>query len=150
MISVLLVILGGFALPAQAAERGAKAQLVGSTLAGLPAKADVRLDLTGQETLVLGIAKTELRIPYAKINTIEYGQSVSRRYAAAVLISPVLLLSKTRKHYVTLGYVNEAGGQEAIVFRVDKGDIRPVLAGLEARTGRRIEYQDNEARKSGR
>jgi hypothetical protein len=35
------------------------------------------------------------------------------------------------------------------VFRVGKGDIRPVLAALEARTGRRVEYQDDNARKNG-
>jgi hypothetical protein len=33
---------------------------------------------------------------------------------------------------------------------VEKGDIRTVLASLEARTGRRIEYQDDEARKGNR
>jgi len=75
---------------------------------------------------------------------------VSRRYAAAILISPLLLLSKSRRHYVTLGYVDEAGIQQALVFRVEKGDIRMVLASLEARTGRRVEYQDDEARKSGK
>jgi hypothetical protein len=75
---------------------------------------------------------------------------VSRRYAEAILISPVLLLSKSRKHFVTLGYQDEAGKQQALVLRVEKGDIRTVLASLEARTGRRIEYQDSEARKAGR
>ena len=80
----------------------------------------------------------------------EYGQNVSRRYAAAILISPMLLLSKSRKHFVTLGYVDAEGKQQALVFRVDKGDIRSVLTGLEARTGRRVEYQDDEARKAGK
>ena len=94
--------------------------------------------------------KTELTIAYQKINTIEYGQSVSRRYAAAILISPVLLLSKTRKHFVTLGYTDADGRQQALVFRVQKGDIRSLLAALEARTGRRIEYQDDDARKAGK
>jgi hypothetical protein len=66
------------------------------------------------------------------------------------LISPVLLLSKSRKHFVTIGYADAAGEQQALVFRVGKHDIRSVLASLEARTGRRVEYQDNEARKAGR
>jgi hypothetical protein len=70
--------------------------------------------------------------------------------AAAVLISPVFLLSKTRKHFVTLGFVDEAGRQQALVLRVGKGDIRSVLAGLEARTGRRIEFLDDNARKAGK
>jgi hypothetical protein len=37
-----------------------------------------------------------------------------------------------------------------LVFRVEKGDVRPVLAALEARSGRRIEFQDDEARKAGK
>jgi len=64
-----------------------------------------------------------------------------------VLISPVLLLSKARKHFVTIGYLDGDGRQQALVLRVEKGDIRWVLASLEARTGRRIDYQDDEARK---
>jgi hypothetical protein len=75
---------------------------------------------------------------------------VSRRYAEAILLSPVFLLSKSRKHFVTVGYADADGKQQALVFRVEKGDIRSVLAALEARTGRRVEYQDQEARKAGK
>jgi len=92
----------------------------------------------------------EIHVAFHKVNTLEYGQTVSRRYAAAVLVSPLLLLSKARKHFVTVGYVDSEGRQQVVVFRVEKGDIRPVLAGLEARTGRRVEYQDDEARKAGK
>jgi hypothetical protein len=100
--------------------------------------------------MLLRAGKSELRVSYQKVNTLEYGQTVSRRYAAAVLISPVLLLSKARKHFVTLGYTDSEGKQQALVLRVDKGDVRSVLAGLEARTGRRVEFTDDEARKAGK
>jgi hypothetical protein len=124
--------------------------VAGGTAPGVAVKSKVWLDLTNAEVLVVRFSKTEFRIPYHKVNTLEYGQNVSRRYAAAVLISPMLLLSKSHKHFVTLGYVDEGGRQQALVLRVDKGDIRGVLTGLEARTGRRIEYQDDEARKAGK
>ena len=114
---------------------------------GIAAKSSARLDLTGGETLLFRAGGAEIRIDYRKINTLEYGQSVSRRYAQAVLISPLLIMSKSRKHFVTIGYVDREGRQQAVVFRVEKGDIRMVLASLEARTGRRVEYQDDEARK---
>jgi hypothetical protein len=55
---------------------------------------------------------------------------------AAVLISPALLLSKSPKHFVTVGYTDNEGRQQALLFRVSKGDIRTVLASLEARPGR--------------
>jgi hypothetical protein len=125
-------------------------QFVGGTPAGIPAKSHVRLDMSGHKALVLHAGKSDLSISYDKINVIEYGQHVSRRYAAAVLISPMLLLSKSRKHYVTLEYVDGDGKQQAMVLRAEKGDIRGLLAALEARTGRRIEFQDDEARRAGR
>jgi hypothetical protein len=133
-----------------AGEPGVKTELVGGTVAGMPARTNLRLDLTGKENLHLRCTKTDLEIPYQKVNTVEYGQRVNRRYAEAVLISPVLLLAKSRKHFVTIGYVDAEGKQQALVIRVDKGDIRSVLTGLEARTGRRVEYQDSEARKAGK
>ena len=140
----LLVVAGCLALGA--AEPGPRVEFAGGTV---PVKASARMDLSGPDWLVFR-GKTDLRIEYRKVNTLEYGQNVSRRYAAAILISPLLLLSKARKHFVTLGYVDAEGKQQAVVFRVNKGDIRSVLASLEARTGRRVEFQDDEARKTGK
>ena len=151
MFRCWFLLLGGLVLPAAVAvEPGVKAQVVGGTMASIRAKTSVRLDLTTGDALVLQTGKTELRVEFQKVTTVEYGQSVSRRYAAAVLISPVLLLSKTRKHFVTLGFLDSEGKQQAVVFRIEKGDIRSLIAGLEARTGRRVEYQDDNARKSGK
>jgi hypothetical protein len=149
--AALLIAMGFLlAIPAAGADRGVKTQLMGGTPPGIDAKSTARLDLTSAEALVFSCGKSEFSVPYGKVNTLEYGQSVSRRYAAAVLVSPLLLLSKSRKHFVTLGYVDAEGKQQVLVFRVEKGDIRSVLASLEARTGRRVEYQDDEARKAGK
>ena len=136
-------------LPAMAGDAAVRAYFVGGTLASVPAKSGAKLDLTGADALVFRSGNSELRIAYKRVNTVEYGQNVSRRYAAAIFVSPLLLLSKSRKHYVTIGYSDEQGRQQALVFRVNKSDIRTVLASLEARSGRRIEYQDDEARKAG-
>jgi hypothetical protein len=138
------------ALAITAAEPGVKAQFVGGTVPGIASKCGARLDLTNKDNLHFQCGTLELQIPYRKVNTVEYGLNVSRRYAAAVLISPVFLLSKSRRHFVTLGYVDADGVQQALVIRIEKGDIRSVLTGLEARTGRRVEYQDGEARKAGK
>jgi hypothetical protein len=137
-------------LPMAAAEPGVKIQVVGGTVSAISAKSGGRVDLTANDNLIVQCGKIAILIPYPKINTVEYGQSVSRRYAEAVLLSPIFLLAKSRKHFVTLGYVDTDGKQQALVFRVEKGDIRSVLAALEARTGRRVEYQDQEARKAGK
>jgi hypothetical protein len=142
LLALPLALAGG--------EAGVKAQYIGGTLAGLAERSTARLYLAGGEALRFRCGASYLSIDYHKINTLEYGQTVSRRYAEAILISPLLLLSKSRKHFVTIGYVDPEGKQQALVFRVDKGDIRMVLASLEARTGRRVEFQDEEARKAGK
>jgi hypothetical protein len=141
---VVLIPLAGVA-----GEPGLKTQFIGGTLPGVSPRSTARLDLTGAEDLRFSSGKTELSIPYRKIDTLEYGQNVSRRYAEAILISPVLLLSKSRKHFITIGYQDSEGRRQALVFRVDKGDIRSVMAGLEARSGRRFEFLDDNARKAG-
>ena len=152
-ISALLAILAGGSIAPSlllAGDSGFRAHFVGGTVAELPSKSVGRINISGEQVLVLKGREASLRVPYRKIETVEYGQHVSRRYAAAVLISPMLLLSKSRKHFVTIGFLDEHGNRQAVVLQLNKGDVRSVLVGLEARTGRRIEYQDDEARKSGK
>jgi hypothetical protein len=127
-----------------------RAQYVGGTITSLPGKVDGTMELTDQEIFQFRTRKSMVRMPYKKITTLEYGQKVSRRYVSAILISPVLLLAKKRRHFLTLGYTDEQGRPQAMVFEVAKGDVRAILVGLEAKTGLRVEYQDDEARKAGR
>jgi len=96
-------------------------------------------------------------IPYDRIIDIEYGQKAGRRVGAAiataVLLAPVglfLLFSKKRKHYVTIGYRDAEEKEQVAVFELDKNDIRMTLSIIETRSGKKIEYQDEEAKKSGR
>ncbi len=152
MFFSLLRLAGWLLLPLVlvAAEPGVRAEFIGGTLSGIAPRAGGRLDLTSGEILVFRTGRTEVQIDCRKVHTLEYGQTVGRRYAAAILISPVLLLSKSRKHFVTIGYTDAGGAQQALVLRIDKKDIRPALASLEARTGRRVEYLDDEARKGAK
>ena len=131
-----------------ASEPGYRAEIVGGTVSAAPLKAGGRIDLADSEALIFRSGSKEFRVAFSRIQTLEYGQNVSRRYAAAVLISPMLLLSKERKHFVTVGFVDGEGAQQVLVFHIGKNDIRTVLASLEARSGRRIEYQDDDARKA--
>ncbi len=134
----------------QAKALGARVHYVGGTGAALIAKTEIRIDMRGDDALLLECKGAALRVPYVTINTLEYGQKVDRRVLEAVLISPLMLLSKKRTHFLTIGYTDAEGHQQAMVFRVESGDVRLLLVGLEARTGRKIEYQDDEARKAGK
>jgi hypothetical protein len=102
-------------------------------------------------------AKKVITIPYQQIVDIEYGQKAGRRVGAAVatavLISPVglfLLFSKKRKHFVTIGYKDNDGKEQVAVFELGKDIVRTTLAVLETRSGKKIEYQDEEAKKSSK
>jgi len=135
--------------PLLAGGPGDRAEHVGGTLAELPRQAGL-IDVTDQAVFRFQTHGAAVQVPYENINLLEYGQQVSRRYLLAVVISPVLLLSKKRQHFLTIGYTDDLGRQQALVFRVDKAHIRAVLVSLEAKTGRKVQYQDPEARKAGK
>jgi hypothetical protein len=129
---------------------GARAEYVGGTVATIGEGEGVAIDVSDEQYIAIYAKKTQLRVAYARINLLEYGQKVDRRLAMAIVISPVFLLSKSRKHFLSVGYTADDGKQQALVFRVDKSNIRATLVSLEARTGLKIQYQDEEARKAGR
>jgi hypothetical protein len=137
-------------LPLLAEERGGRAEYVGGTVAALPGKTAGVILTTGGQFMRFRTKAGSVHIPYAQVNLLEYGQKVERRYVLAILVSPVLLFSKKRQHFLTVGYTDEEGRQQALIFRLDKGDVRSVLVSLEVKTGRKVEYQDEEARKAGK
>jgi hypothetical protein len=126
------------------------AQYAGGTSPQFAAGVQGRLEVTDDRYFAFYSKKAQVRIPYDRINLIEYGQQVSRRLAMAIVISPLFLLTKSRKHFLTVGYAGEDGKQQALVFRLDKDNVRVILVSLEARTGLKVEYQDEEARKAGK
>ena len=140
-LAALLVLIPS--LPAQS-----RAQYAGGTSAQLSTGVDGRIELSDEDYFAFYSKKTQVRVPFDRINLIEYGQTVNQRLAMLGAFT-IGLLSKSRKHFLTVGYRDEAGKQQALVFRVDKGDIRATLVGLEARTGVKVMYQDEEARKAG-
>ena len=77
----LIVFLGWtISLPVVAAQPGVKAQVVGGTVAGMSPKCGA----SGPDRHGLLAARCDnmnIEIPYPKVNTVEYGQTVSRRYA---------------------------------------------------------------------
>jgi len=117
------------------------------------------LDTVNPETLILTteapFAGQRLQIPYAKILDLEYGQKAGRRVGAAigytVLLGPLGLLtlfSKKRNHYLTIGFKDEKGTDQVAVLELGKDIVRVTLPIVETRSGKKIEYQDDEARKS--
>jgi hypothetical protein len=133
-----------------AGQAGSRAEYVGGTRPDLPANNSGQIEVSDRVYFVFTSKHTHVRIPFERINLLEYGQKVDRRYITAVLISPLFMLAKKRDHFLTVGFQADDGAQEAMVFKVDKNDIRLALVTLEARTGQAIQYQDDEARLAGK
>jgi hypothetical protein len=134
----------------QARDLGDRVLYVGGTVAGVPSHSSAEIDVRDQNALSLQLHDKAISVAWADVSNIEYGLHVDRRYLMAILISPLFLIAKKKSHFLTIGYLDSERQQQAVVFEVSKGDIRELLVSLEARTGRRVEYQDDEARKAGK
>jgi len=141
------------AMPLSAA-KGDKAKYVGGTLTSMAENTDFEFDTSGEAVAVALWKKHKsnpagkLEIPYKGIESIEYGQKAGRRVGLAIAVSPLALFSKKRKHYVTVTYMDQTGKKQGIVMELDKGDVRRVLTTLETRSGKIIEYESEEAKKT--
>jgi len=134
----------------QAGGPGNRVLYVGGTVAGVPSHSSAQIDVRDENTLSLHLRDKAISVAWSDVSNIEYGLHVDRRYLEAILISPLFLMAKKRTHFLTIGYVDAERRQQAVVLEVNKGDIRQLLVSLEARSGRRVEYQDDEARKAGK
>jgi hypothetical protein len=148
-LALTLVLCLCASVPA-ASRSGSRAEYIGGTRPDIPANNSGDIKVTDQVYFIFVSKQTQIRVPYERINLLEYGQKVDRRYIAAVVISPLFLLAKKRAHFLTVGFQDDDGRQQAMVFRVDKNDIRLTLVALEARTGQTVQFQDDEARIAGK
>lgn len=135
--------------PAQAGVPARKATHRGGTISQLEISQNGELSLESADHLVFDWGSANLEILYSSIRGIEYGQNAGRRLGLAIAVSPLFLLSKKRKHFLTVHFVDARGNSQAAVFELGKKIVRTTLAALEARTGLRIEFEDEEARKAG-
>lgn len=133
---------------------GDKAEYIGGTItsASLKEKTEGKLDTGNDTALVFAPEKKgmpSVSIPYATISELEYGQKAGRRVGMAIMINPLALFSKKRKHYFTIAYTDAGGKDQAVVFELGKDIVRTTLKIVETRSKKAITYQDEEARKSG-
>jgi len=145
----ILVLLMLFEVPVWAGLGSDKTMYIGGTVALIKEGTEGTSSAKDEKVFIFEYKGGKLEVPYASVNDLEYGQKAGRRLGLALTISPWLLLSHKRRHFLTVGYTDENNKQQAAVFELGKGVVRVMLASMEARTGRRIDYQDEEARKSG-
>lgn len=131
-----------------AAVRGTDAAYVGGTVSDLKKGVEGSLDTSDTKELRFDHKGGQFALPYHQISSMEFGQKVGRRVGAALvgmaflgLPGLIILASKKKKHFLTIGYRDDAGQGQAAVFEVAKGVVSSIIPSLEVRTGKRVEME---------
>jgi len=148
-IAAILMILFAFQTSALCGLGKRATMYVGGTVTSIPEKTEGVSSTASESEFIFQYKGGKLAIPYNKIETLEYGQHAGRRVGLAIVVAWPLLFSKKRRHYLTVGFLDSEGKKQAAVFELGKEVTRTTLASLEARTGKKVEYEDEEARKAG-
>src|SRR5437867_467556 len=94
-----------------------KAVYRGGTVIGLPENTEGAVTTTDEHNFIFSHKGGRFTLPYDRVNFIEFGQKAGRRLGLAIAVSPVLLLSKKRRHFLTVNYLDEDGRQQAKIGR---------------------------------
>lgn len=120
---------------------------VGGTIASLPDRTNGNLDRSEQDAAIFRSKKGSFSIQYSKVTSLEYGQKAGRRVGVALVVNPLFLFSKKRKHFLTVGFSDDAGNPQGVVLEIGKKYVRAVLNTFETKSGHQVEYESEEARK---
>ncbi len=144
----LALILTFTGLPlAKASVDSREVMYVGGTIAGLPEATIGKLDTTSDKVLVFQSPRGRFEIPYDGVTSLEYGQKAGRRVAVAIVISVWALFSKKRKHFLTIGFTDEKEKPQGVVLEIPKGTAKSFITIIEVRSGKKVEYESEEAKK---
>jgi hypothetical protein len=129
------------------AVRGDDVKYIGGTIASLPQDSTGEIEATDGDVIRFISKKGSFEIPYDNITSLEYGQKAGRRIGVAIALSPVALLSKKRRHFLSVNYKDADSKQQGVVLELPKKLPRMVITIIEARSGIKCEYESEEARK---
>jgi len=68
-----------------------------------------------------------------------YEKAAKPRYAAGLLSGGPLLFTKSKKHYLTVDYIDAAGAPRYAIFHLDKSNFQEALDRAESETGKKVE-----------
>lgn len=123
------------------------AMYIGGTVTAIPEQTEGKLDFKHEEKMAFVWSAKSWELPYKQITSLEYGQKAGRRVGVAVVISVWALFSKKRRHFLTIGFKDAEGKPQAALIELGKNKTKSSLAILEARTGLKVEYESEEAKK---
>ncbi|HWQ03245.1 MAG TPA: hypothetical protein VNL38_02090 [Candidatus Nitrosotenuis sp.] len=126
---------------------GKEVMYVGGTIPNLPEGTIGQLNTASEKVMIFESSKGKFEIPYESITSLEYGQKAGRRLGVALTITIWALLSKKRKHFLTIGFNDANEKAQGVVLEIPKGTAKSFIITLEVRSGKKVEYESEEARK---
>jgi hypothetical protein len=146
-------LIGALLQPlAYSAVRGDAAAYIGGTVTSIKKGEQGTLNLDSTKDLVFRYGNNGVySLPYSSIREMEFGQKVGRRVGSTIALGVTtlgvmaipMLLSKKKKHYLTVAFVGEKGGNEVAVWELATGVVRTTIPVLEARTGKKVDLQEH-------
>ena len=126
-----------------------KAMYVGGTVSSLPpGNVEGSLDFSAAAAMFFVAAKGggTVAVQWKTIQDLEYGPQIPLQWKKKSRSLPALPLlpKKGRKHYVTIGYKDSAGAEQAVVFELGDQIIRRTLTVLKEKSGKRLTCQDEQ------
>src|SRR5258708_23643390 len=73
------------------------------------------------------------------IRSMQYERTGQPRYLAAVVISPAFLLTRAKKHYLTIAYSDQSGEAHSVIVQLNKRNARKAVATATAQTSKSVE-----------
>ncbi|MEP7363811.1 MAG: hypothetical protein ABI972_11195 [Acidobacteriota bacterium] len=146
----ILRLPAAFAIAATAATsavRGDEVMYVGGSMTEIPDKTEGKLAMDSPTGAEFSCDKGKFAILYKGISSLEYGQKSGRRVGVAIAVSPIALLSKKRKHFLSIGFADEKGAKQGAVFELPKGNTHRIISTFEKHSGQKVEFESEDAKK---
>jgi hypothetical protein len=131
------------------AARGDEVVYVGGTVKNVVRGEHGYINVDDQTMLAFRGAAGVYFIPFSSISSLEFGQKVRHRVGTTMALAAAgagvaafpLLLSKKKRHYLTITFASGVGTPEVMVFELAKGLILTTIPVIEARSGKKVELQ---------
>jgi len=85
-------------------------------------------------------------LKYEEIKGMLYEEAARPRYATGLLLGGPLLLTKSKKHFLTFHYIDVAGTAQYAIVHLDKSNFQEALSRAESETGKKVEHIEEHAR----
>lgn len=140
---VSLTIAASVAFAASA--RNDQAAYIGGTLSIARGALGI-IDVSAPKALLFTYGETSYSIPYDVITGMEWSDKVGRREKSMsaqtrTIMSAPIHIWKKKLQYLTLSF-REGDGNQVAIFEIAEDTIRPLVPALEARTGKKVEFED--------